>query len=90
MAWLKRLAQTTRPNSRRKKGEVLSFPFFVMHEKFVKKSGAGNESRTRDLNLGKVALYQLSYSRETKNYRAKKRPVNAHRWLACPCMPAPA
>ena len=27
------------------------------------KSGAGNESRTRDLNLGKVALYQLSYSR---------------------------
>ena len=27
------------------------------------KIGAGNESRTRDLNLGKVALYQLSYSR---------------------------
>lgn len=27
------------------------------------KFGAGNESRTRDLNLGKVALYQLSYSR---------------------------
>ena len=27
------------------------------------RSGAGNESRTRDLNLGKVALYQLSYSR---------------------------
>ena len=28
-----------------------------------RESGAGNESRTRDLNLGKVALYQLSYSR---------------------------
>ena len=28
-----------------------------------KKFGAGNETRTRDLNLGKVALYQLSYSR---------------------------
>ena len=26
--------------------------------------GAGEESRTLDLNLGKVALYQLSYSRE--------------------------
>ena len=26
--------------------------------------GAGDESRTRDLNLGKVALYQLSYSRD--------------------------
>ena len=25
--------------------------------------GAGNEVRTRDLNLGKVALYQLSYTR---------------------------
>ena len=28
-----------------------------------RKSGAGNESRTRDLNLGKVALFHLSYSR---------------------------
>ncbi len=27
------------------------------------KNGAGKESRTLDLNLGKVALYQLSYSR---------------------------
>lgn len=25
--------------------------------------GAGNEARTRDLDLGKVALYQLSYTR---------------------------
>jgi hypothetical protein len=25
--------------------------------------GAGDEIRTRDINLGKVALYQLSYSR---------------------------
>jgi hypothetical protein len=36
--------------------------------------GAGEESRTLDLNLGKVALYQLSYSRrrdiiaETEKY----------------------
>ncbi len=28
-----------------------------------KKNGAGNETRTRDPNLGKVVLYQLSYSR---------------------------
>ena len=27
------------------------------------KFGAGNEIRTRDPNLGKVVLYQLSYSR---------------------------
>ena len=30
-----------------------------------KKNGAGNGTRTRDLHLGKVALYQLSYSRST-------------------------
>src|SRR3989344_3386995 len=29
-------------------------------------SGAGNEARTRDLNLGKVTLYQLSYSRRRR------------------------
>ena len=28
-----------------------------------RKSGAGNETRTRDPDLGKVVLYQLSYSR---------------------------
>ena len=30
------------------------------------KIGAGNETRTRDPNLGKVVLYQLSYSRPPK------------------------
>src|SRR6185437_4606551 len=30
---------------------------------FVRESGAGNETRTRDPDLGKVVLYQLSYSR---------------------------
>ena len=33
------------------------------------KFGAGNEIRTRDLNLGKVALYQLSYSRITSLHK---------------------
>jgi hypothetical protein len=37
------------------KREAFRFPFW--------KNGAGKESRTLDLNLGKVALYQLSYSR---------------------------
>src|ERR1700680_2388109 len=58
--------------------------------------GAGNEARTRDLNLGKVALYQLSYSRpkQGRNCRAvpagvKKNPVrNAARALNCPAIPA--
>ena len=30
---------------------------------FAVKSGAGNETRTRDPDLGKVVLYQLSYFR---------------------------
>ena len=48
--------------------------------------GAGDESRTRDLNLGKVALYQLSYSRMNnmgvllqashyKQFQSKKRDI---------------
>ena len=40
-------------NSRRK-GEPFGSPFRL---------GAENGTRTRDLNLGKVALYQLSYFR---------------------------
>ena len=32
-----------------------------------KKFGAGNETRTRDLYLGKVSLYQLSYSRKKRS-----------------------
>ena len=30
-----------------------------------KKNGAGNETRTRDIYLGKVVLYQLSYARSS-------------------------
>ena len=35
-------------------------------EAFPKIFGAGNETRTRDLYLGKVSLYQLSYSRKNE------------------------
>ncbi len=37
-------------------------------------SGAGNGTRTRDINLGKVALYQLSYSRKDIFFRLKISP----------------
>jgi hypothetical protein len=40
-------------------------------------TGAGEESRTLDLNLGKVALYQLSYSRISLR-RYKKRILHHH------------
>ena len=30
--------------------------------------GAGDEARTRYLHLGKVALYQMSYTRDNKRY----------------------
>ena len=46
-----------------------------------KNFGAGKESRTLDLNLGKVALYQLSYSRLQAAHCSVKtmsrRPVGA-------------
>ena len=34
-----------------------------LEERPFRSFGAGNQVRTGDLNLGKVALYQLSYSR---------------------------
>src|SRR5271167_3574933 len=61
----------------------------------AEEAGAGNEARTRDLNLGKVALYQLSYSRpkQTRNCRAappgvkKKTAQNALKALNCTTFP---
>src|SRR3990170_8871944 len=43
----------------------------------LKKNGAGDGSRTRDLNLGKVALYQLSYSRVFFYFSGKDRIKNS-------------
>ena len=34
--------------------------------------GAEDEARTRYLHLGKVALYQMSYSRNSRSYYIKK------------------
>ena len=37
--------------------------------------GASDEARTRYLHLGKVALYQMSYTRRNKWDSTKKAPV---------------
>ena len=37
----------------------------------VQKNGASEEIRTLDINLGKVALYQLSYTRIQRSLIAK-------------------
>ena len=37
-----------------------------MRSVIMSRVGAGNRVRTGDLNLGKVALYQLSYSRNSE------------------------
>ena len=39
-------------------------PLQAVTEFLLHKFGAGNETRTRDPDLGKVVLYQLSYSRK--------------------------
>ena len=36
---------------------------WIIKTELNEKFGAGNETRTRDPDLGKVVLYQLSYSR---------------------------
>ena len=37
-------------------------------EGLSKKFGAGDETRTRDIQLGRLTLYQLSYSRLPQNF----------------------
>ncbi len=61
------LATTPLPRAN-EKGEHCALP----------KSGAGNESRTRDLNLGKVALYQLSYVRTNTNRVTSRSVLGRH------------
>ena len=41
----------------------MDFDIVVQYFKFLSLSGAENETRTRDPDLGKVVLYQLSYFR---------------------------
>jgi hypothetical protein len=55
--------ETKRPKTKFSAFLFLHPPQFNEHEQKI--LGAGNEVRTRDLDLGKVALYQLSYSRST-------------------------
>ncbi len=47
----------------KKAGSVPPMQKNLVENEVFRETGAGNEVRTRDLNLGKVALYQLSYSR---------------------------
>ena len=53
-------------NQRPKDYESCALPTELPRHKSKSKIGAENETRTRGLNLGKVALYQLSYSRINK------------------------
>ena len=47
--------------------------------------GAGDGIRTRDINLGKVALYQLSYSRDGRPIRHSLMTLfqSQFMWLQC-------
>ena len=61
-------------NCRHKKSDSRSlFCAFDQPKPLVCEFGAGNETRTRDPDLGKVVLYQLSYSRVI--YNKKWRPL---------------
>ena len=48
-----------------------------MHHPTTPTARAGNGTRTRDPNLGKVVLYQLSYSRRPRN--RSEQPPSSHR-----------
>ena len=74
--------QTQAKNKKSQKTKFLAF--LAIYERcvmFTEKFGAGKRSRTVDLNLGKVALYQLSYSRlftEVFDYTSENSA-----WLNC-------
>ena len=66
------IAPRGKPGSLTKTGSH-GFPFRHFDSGYTSTAsriGAGDEARTRDLNLGKVALYQLSYSRKTPDRSA--------------------
>ncbi len=48
------------------------------YEAGLPESGAGNEIRTRDPDLGKVVLYQLSYSRNVDQLAPITEPYFTH------------
>jgi hypothetical protein len=49
--------------------------------------GAGDGIRTRDLHLGKVMLYQLSYSRSKRNQYNSSRKITGGRNRIRTCDP---
>jgi hypothetical protein len=51
-------------------------------ESHQSRTGAGDETRTRDINLGKVALYQLSYTRACEARKIAARPERSMREFA--------
>src|SRR6516165_2289649 len=57
---------TSRPSAcawRRSSCALIQCSSAVLRHKYTGKIGAGDEARTRDVHLGKVVLYQLSYTR---------------------------
>ncbi|GEM_PF-7088739 len=64
-------SKNCKPRSTRKKSPPFRVVIF----------GAGDEARTRYLDLGKVALYQMSYARKRKTY------YTANRIPCQPCLP---
>ena len=57
--------------------------FFPLPTRATKKFGADDEARTRYLHLGKVALYQMSYSRR---YGAQSRNRTSDTWIFSPLL----
>ena len=54
-----------------------------LHRQEIK---AGDETRTRDIQLGRLTLYQLSYSRKYKSGESRIRTYEgvANRFTVCP------
>ena len=106
LRWMRLLGDNLESLYDKKRAWVLSLPFFIIllkvkspdiinnTEAFWKRAEDG--TRTRDPNLGKVMLYQLSYFRKTCLLKLvySKRDLNPHsrngqRILSPSCLPIP-
>jgi hypothetical protein len=53
-------------------GDIKQVYYMLFADVSELKNGAGDEARTRDSQLGRLALYQLSYSRSNATLRSSQ------------------
>ena len=59
---------------------ITTHPYYIGDTYSLNKDGAGDEARTRDIQLGRLKLYQLSYSR-SKGCNSSYHEYSPESWI---------